>query len=128
MNRLLVLLILSSSLVVIGRSQSKTMQDMIELRNQYKVADGAKFLELNPKLSKFLVLNDSIYFQVMSEDNSTFKRWVSDLSTGTFTVFNFEDPVDSIMQLASLTKLKELMLSKVSNYVKKDQYKAAAKK
>jgi hypothetical protein len=101
---------------------------MDSLVHCWNVRDGAQWFELSPKLAKFLILNDSVFFQVMSADENAFASWLSSLQEGTFNVYSFGDAVDSVLEEAKLLKLRELMLSKVSRKSQDMKYGALARR
>ncbi len=87
-----------------------------ELITEWESRDGADALELGPMITKELILNDNIFFEMMLDNISTFNSWLKDLQYHTFTIFNIEDEVDKILKKTMLLKLKELMVEHSEKY------------
>ena len=104
------------------------INNLTELIQKLSKSDGGETFELNYKISKALVANDSLFFKVMNAHQQEFQLWLDDLDTGTFTIFNAEDDVDIILYTAMLAKLKELMLEKTDKYLNHPKYKKLAQK
>lgn len=103
-------------------------EKILDLVNKFQNRDGAQFVELSYNLSKMLVLNDSVFFKVMFNNQDTFCSWIEGLQKGTFTVYCYEDNVDKVLKKAMFSKLKELMQMHNNKYIENPKYKYLSKK
>jgi hypothetical protein len=99
-----------------------------ELIQKYNNRDGATGYDISFKISKMLIIDDTIFFKIMNNHNNVFYDWVSKLQYQTFTLYDYEDEVDKILFKTKMNKLKELMISNTKKYLNGHKYHVLAKK
>ena len=110
-------------------SQSKNDEiKFLELIQQYNNRDGASGYDISFKISKMLIINDTIFFKIMKDHKNVFLDWLNELQYQTFTVYDYEDDVDKILLKTMLNKLKELMINTTEKYLNSSEYQLMAKK
>ncbi len=110
-------------------SQSKNNEiKFLELIQQYNNRDGASGYDISFKISKMLIINDTIFFKIMNDHKNVFLDWLNELQYQTFTVYDYEDDVDKILLKTMLNKLKELMINTTEKYLNSSEYQLMAKK
>jgi hypothetical protein len=109
------------------RAQPKNVDSTLaSLISRWDKRDGAVFLDLGPMLADQCVLRDTAFFAAMQEHPSSFKEWLDELQSSTFTIFWFRDSSDLEVRRRRLIELKEGLLSTARRFSRSSDFGAMA--
>lgn len=109
----LILIVFTFTIMIFGQCKYDSVDEII---NRWDKRDGEEEYILSLKLSKNIIINDSLFFKKMKNNGKIYEEWLSNLQYTVFTIFDYEDSVDIILKTAYYEKLKNLMLEKANKY------------
>lgn len=98
----------------------KSAHELPDLISSYNNRDGAQGVEIGHELSKQLIKSTDAFFELMKKDRKAFIDWMTELKTSTFTLYEANDEIEEELAYAKYTRLKEIMLEKVEQYLEKN--------
>lgn len=120
-NYLMLLMAILLSCVVYGQdscfTKEQVQQDIIRLKN----CDGAGCYELETKLMRSYIYNDSLFLSCMLTNQETFDQWLNSFSR-IFTIYNWEDAIEKKLYFAYFSKFRELALSATQREYNNSKY------
>lgn len=112
-------LIFMSSTFTLGQDYRSNLNKIIK---EWGKRDGAKEIELSYDISKKMIENDSLFFEIMSEHKKAYNSWVGNLGSDVFTVYNSKDKIEDTLYIAYYEKLKQLMINVTAKYSPNSKY------
>jgi len=106
----------------------KSAHELPQIMSSYKNRDGAQGVEIGHELSKQLIKSTETFFELMKKDKEVFNDWIKDIETSTFTLFEASDEIEEELAYAKYSRLKEMMIKKVEQYLEKNKNSTEAKK
>ncbi|GGF44264.1 hypothetical protein [Echinicola rosea] len=98
----------------------KSAHELPDLISSYKNRDGAQGVEIGHELSKQLIKSIDTFFELMKKDKKAFNDWITELDTSTFTLYEASDEIEEELAYAKYSRLKEIMIEKVEQYLEKN--------
>lgn len=105
----------------------KSAHELPELISSYNNRDGAQGVEIGHKLSMQMIKSTDAFFELMKKDKKAFNDWMKELDTSTFTLFESSDEIEEELAYAKYSRLKEIMIEKVEQYLEKNTESSEAK-
>lgn len=99
----------------------KSAHKLPEIISSYKNIDGFQSVEIGYELSKQLIKSTKAFFELMNKNKEVFHVWMDNLETSTFTFFEASDEIEEELGYAKYSRLKEMMIKKVEEYLEKNR-------
>jgi len=74
-----------------------------------------------------LIKSTETFFESMRKEKEAFNDWLKELETSTFTLFEASDEIEEELAYAKYSRLKEMMINKVEQYIEKNKNSVEAK-
>lgn len=100
-------------------------QKLPSLIDSFKKRDGGQGIELGYELSKYLIKSTNSFFEKMKKE--TFREWLDELENSSFTIYNADDEIEEQLKHAEMSKLKEMMLNSVNQFLEENSNNKEAK-
>ncbi|MEO2061387.1 MAG: hypothetical protein ABGW97_00280 [Christiangramia sp.] len=100
-------------------------QKLPNLIDSFKKRDGGQGVELGYELSKYLIKSTNSFFEKMKKE--TFREWLDELENSSFTIYNADDEIEEQLKHAEMSKLKEMMLNSVNQFLEENSNNKEAK-
>ena len=81
-----------------------------ELISKWEKSDGEQVGQISFLLVKSFILNDTAFLKLMMKHKDAYNKWVTGMPGDLFTIYDYSDSVDIVLQSSYITKLKTLMI------------------